>query len=1501
VDGRGGDGGVEAFAILDDDSVVGLQAKAWWNGFHDSQKGQIEKSLRSATNRHPTLTRYVVCCPLDLLPARGAGNSGTSQLDRWHTFEAETKISHPSLTLQYEGKTGIEGWLQEPDSDTIRAYWFDGTVIPRDHWRQQFERVKSVWLDHRYVPDLHVSTSLEEDLSWFVNTTQYARDLKAEIARLANSLEQKRERISNLENLPGEHNSQTLSDCATLVDVIDFSLGNLALLRSAAESQCLPTIDVDLSIEPQVREVASRVEDELGGRDRLSFASSPTQSILKALSGLEEVLDAVRELVEAQQLLRRMLIVLGEAGTGKTQTISKLCDMASGEGNPVLVLPARAYNPSDSWNEILGQASDRPSWTANQILDALEASSLYAWRGSPEPRSAPRRAILALDGPDESPVPKVWNERLKELADLCRSRPLIAPVVMARPEAGEWLPMGDERFYYSHFQAAEVADRLPVIFGRYVLEYGVTVSSPAGIAWALRTPLAIRIFAEVYQNQTIAPGQDLVTTLVELFRLKLKRLDHELNERNPSWPSNRDLSLRVLRSLVPAFLSDSKCSYEQFAAALRDCLTPLGITIQNAADLFERSARGHGLIEVYTIPGAGMTPDRVIVRPGFNALLDYLLATEVAEKIRELSGREPFRFTPEEVFPPLLRGRFNVGALVVVMLLKDGISILGTELWRDVVRQEELEAWHARAICDLRPEPAAEHTEWVSRLLRRDMMSCRMLVSELILPSSRAPEAIFGAEFLHQEFMRMSLTGRDLVWSGPDWLPKNCGGPWEGNGLPVHDSITLDDDDSAFSVPILAAWVTSSVVRGRQKQAIARLAEWGAKRPAELAKLLFSFAKVDDVQVVESVTVAAAGSVLELVKHGTADELAKTAHEIFFEKREGKDHPSVVARHAARVVIERAFAIGTELPDFIRRDASPPYAPMGPKLPIDVETVTLEHGDGRYGGEFPLSGDFDWYVAKEARDPFFECLRQFSEEEPKSRRFENVPEKILSAADDGRLGVDAEVKREIQQEIARREERRQLFSAFNVPSVGAVDDCADEQADAQELPSAEAPEVTLDILPFENFVRVFPTESPSPSASQFSPEAEAMLADYAHDAAANEPLSPRQLGNGLIAALYKRWGWNKKTFYGAPNGEKPGEVLGADIAIMRRHPSSTHGSRSPVAMFAEKYIWSAVNVVTSFLSDRLPGKNDSDDEWEMITNQSNLGSGMPDPAAEFRSPWNPAGIAPMPDLAEKRLPDRGIEWLDHAGWPDPADWFAAGEDDPILLSGFLATNDHSIGIQIASWVSCIAVPRSLFHIVVRDVGFAPSLWTSSFSVHDIKGHFGGGVYAPLRVAVWAPWSVDDETSAWHTLSESGLPMEIPLAPLVTETHWEGTEGETSALSPAKLLRVAGGIINCHGADKALRFVDGTEAEVANYQHLSFPDEWGKSNEYLQFDRSKFFRSLDERDLVPVWGVRVYRQLLPELCPKGEWKDQDSYWLVVSEDSGEHFRSILVQRDSSGRV
>jgi hypothetical protein len=80
-----------------------------------------------------------------------------------------------------------------------------------------------------------------------------------------------------------------------------------------------------------------------------------------------------------------------------------------------------------------------------------------------------------------------------------------------------WLPSEGDHFHEIPLYTPDLADQLPEIFNKYIVEYDITVPNPEGVAWALKTPLAIRTFAEVYKGRTISAGQDLVTTLAELF------------------------------------------------------------------------------------------------------------------------------------------------------------------------------------------------------------------------------------------------------------------------------------------------------------------------------------------------------------------------------------------------------------------------------------------------------------------------------------------------------------------------------------------------------------------------------------------------------------------------------------------------------------------------------------------------------------------------------------------------------------------------------------------------------------------------------------------------------------------------------------------------------------------------------------------------------------------------------------------------------------------------
>jgi hypothetical protein len=63
------DAGVECYAILDDGTEWGWQAK-YFDSLGNSQWSQLDDSVETALDKHPRLVRYFICIPLDLPDAR---------------------------------------------------------------------------------------------------------------------------------------------------------------------------------------------------------------------------------------------------------------------------------------------------------------------------------------------------------------------------------------------------------------------------------------------------------------------------------------------------------------------------------------------------------------------------------------------------------------------------------------------------------------------------------------------------------------------------------------------------------------------------------------------------------------------------------------------------------------------------------------------------------------------------------------------------------------------------------------------------------------------------------------------------------------------------------------------------------------------------------------------------------------------------------------------------------------------------------------------------------------------------------------------------------------------------------------------------------------------------------------------------------------------------------------------------------------------------------------
>ncbi|MEH2071962.1 MAG: hypothetical protein V7K47_28065 [Nostoc sp.] len=114
VNGAGGDGGVEAYARLNNGDIIGLQAKWFREPLESSQISQIKGSLSTAATQRSGLVRYVVVVPRDLSDVRRIGKNGQrvdTERDRWNKFINSAKTTHPGITVDLWDETRIASLL----------------------------------------------------------------------------------------------------------------------------------------------------------------------------------------------------------------------------------------------------------------------------------------------------------------------------------------------------------------------------------------------------------------------------------------------------------------------------------------------------------------------------------------------------------------------------------------------------------------------------------------------------------------------------------------------------------------------------------------------------------------------------------------------------------------------------------------------------------------------------------------------------------------------------------------------------------------------------------------------------------------------------------------------------------------------------------------------------------------------------------------------------------------------------------------------------------------------------------------------------------------------------------------------------------------------------------------------------------------------------------------------------------------------------------------------
>ncbi|AGP41519.1 hypothetical protein [Sorangium cellulosum] len=1501
--GAGGDGGVEAFARLRDDKVIGLQAKWFTENLDASRVAKIRTSIDTALERFPSLVRYLIALPQNLTlapPRRQRATRAKGGVDRWEELVAQYQATHPDLVLVRWDEAALLDELSRADNHELGAIWFRHPLVSEADMDRAF-RLARGRLRNRYVEDLHVTGEIEERLAadlfypervraWLDRLTLAQRQLTDARALLSDAVPQlsKKERaLVRRTSAAAKHTLGALIEhAATLEEAIQ--RGPEGRTPSAPDDGAL-----------------SRLAEQLEKLNEKALGPHIADLVLSSVQTAVQAPWEIASVAGAWEGSTRHRLIIGSPGLGKTHSVAYAVREHLNRRLPAVLIVARDVDPRDGAQAIMARWLDRPGWSLGELLDALEVLAVlreaaHGAREANQPTYA--RALIVIDGIEESTHFETWASVLEEFTAATATRPRIHIAVTLRDSTMQRLE-APARWSSSRLKSTRDTD-VAAIFQKYARHYEIDARDIPWIAWALPDALSVRLFADVFQHRKLTLEDGLDRSMERLFAAKLERVSEDARRaakvEKAFWPAR--LVFELLVTVVDAWNRDRGTGVE--AREL------LGKLLQDDVEFTADRARAaldacvaHGLVIEWRPWSVEVPPPRPRYQPATHHLTDYLIGKRAAvSTLVELRahGRAPI---PEAV------AKHPDAAVVFGVVLAENGYFLADDLWSNEPAGFDPLSTQLSVLSRLPPALAGARASWVRTQILASTPQNRQALHRLVLPVARIPDHPLGVSLLDETLRAMPLAQRDPVWSVPEYLTGT--GPWAGGAPDVLDSIALHPGvDRWDGLPLLLAWTCASVVEQRRCNARKELARWGASNVGGMVHLLRHMATVDDLQIVEDIVVAALGAVLGAPPdEGAVVDMARCVHDTFFAADAPVRTTDVVVREAGRAMVERAVYVRPGKVDALLTAARPPFPPRGPAVPAFDHAELAKYSDV-LGGHV-VTGDLSRYVAPRCMEPFLQAPSASHQRERRDP-WSGIPEEIVRAAAAGDIGVPEKV---------RKRARRRLKRTTAAPQEPAPLDEEELVRQCRELDAAWAreegrePEPAADITIIRRVAdRLSALElEEEHKKPRRSVELSGLFERVRQEARLSEDPAPGAVRNAMIAAVVRSMGWSKECFCHYEWTAPPAVV---DDAIARlRRAGPTHGHRAPIATFREKYVWVAVNVIAGELADRLPVWDEGAEAWVRLDDLSSLGNGMPDPLP--MSAWKNGAPSPVwhPEILWTRhladvkdLAARAERWLTAAPLPDPSALLRAAIEpwaDAAILSLHTYRQGHMSCVDQAVWVTSFAVPQDTAALWMRDARY---LYSPHNHLHEERMTVGTALHVSPAIAIWAAWLEQQRDWKVHrTLDSNGRIVNVKRVPLAAEVSC-GDEEEARRSSevwfPNPLLGKYLGVVSVRGNQHGLNYLSREGKTVAVEIDEQRGETWVYSHQYLAVDRSALLTFCRKKKLVLAWAIRLLREATPALWYEDGpehtrrpshlgHRSRDVYWLVFGDPATGAYEPVLL--------
>lgn len=994
INGSGGDGGVEAYALLASGDIIGLQSK-WFSGsLDDSQIGQIKKSILTAKNIRPALKEYIICIPHDIHSTKiGKGKKPitNSEEDRINKLIDEVHALHPDLTLTWWFDNELLTEIQHSDNEGVHKYWFEKEVITQQHLKEQFQlQLQNDWLKQRYIPDLHGLGVIHDRYQQIMLAKPYRQHLSDTLQEMINTLTRCKKQI-NIFLETGEYPDALKVSLESLSGNLSDCNDQLILFQEAVNTgneSFQPKLITEVKIWP----IMAQLEDLRRTHKQKQILPDLLELLQKVhTENLEEFLSSF-----GRHLSERVKMIRGGAGGGKTHGLANCVEVHLENNMPAIILPAK-NTPCANWSSILNHALELPGWTREEIFSALEASAISidvakakALPAGKELNEPLTKALICVDGLEEEFGKETdWCSRVAEVAVLAQKYPRVRFLFSARDYFRRHCIDAYDNFWEEVDLPAEGDIPVSDVAEDYLKKYDITLENSAAIK-GLDSLLALRLFCEEYKGRTIKSADDITTATRDLLTLKVDRINHEFLA---TLQQQKGATQQPVQEALLAIAQHFYHKPEEEHDVLREVISKKTGTALSSTEvdlLLDYLARNGILVRYPKTDNSEALPKTTyLYRITYQSIIEHILSEKIYLDIKN----EKIEAIPEILHHPIARpldaqkpgdilaappNQRITQDLVNRLFIETGKLIGENGFLIEGFSAEEVQQMQLKALAQAPNERSIGYKEKVDRLFFGTKKEQSEVLNFLIVPSCDRPYSTFGAEYVHTIMTNQSSAfERDKLWSGLDSFEANF---WKTSEInPVkevlqeysQDMLFLSEFDTYNERPLLYAWALSNIDQRLRNSLRVALTGWAIKKPDEFLKLLDKVFDCNDPQIQEDLASIMLGVAGHLSNKDQLEPLASWALKNVFENK--LVHRNIIVRQGFRVIVERAAFFGA---------VSEEEAAKARPTPVTtIELLDLEEKlkTGHDGEAYPIMHDLAWYVIENAYNNFLEYPSQMGE------------------------------------------------------------------------------------------------------------------------------------------------------------------------------------------------------------------------------------------------------------------------------------------------------------------------------------------------------------------------------------------------------------------------------------------------------------------------------------------------------------------------------------------